>query len=98
MLPAMRRPVVLLLYMALFVGEVMWSAIVPLVPAFSNRFHLSTFEAGLLLASTSLAILLVSIPAGIVVDRIGARRLTIAAVVSPTIARPSQWYSPSERT
>ncbi len=86
MLPAMRRPVVLLLYMALFVGEVMWSAIVPLVPAFSNRFHLSTFEAGLLLASTSLAILLVSIPAGIVVDRIGARRLTIAAVVVMAVA------------
>jgi predicted MFS family arabinose efflux permease len=76
----MRRPVVLLLYLALFVGEVMWTAIVPLVPAFSQRFGLSAFQAGLLLASTSIAILLVSIPAGIVVDRLGARRMTIAAV------------------
>ena len=77
----MRRPVVLLLYAAVFVCEAMWSAIVPLVPAFALRFSLSPLQSGLLLASASVAILVVSIPAGMAGDRLGMRRVTLAAMV-----------------
>ncbi|HEY3763683.1 MAG TPA: MFS transporter [Gaiellales bacterium] len=77
----MRRPVVLLLYTAVFAGEVMWSAIVPLVPVFAHRFALSPLQSGVLLASASVAILVVSIPAGMLGERMGVRRVTLAAMV-----------------
>src|SRR5438105_12448986 len=86
MLRAMRRPVVAFLYLAILAGEAMWNAIVPLLPAFSERFSLSKVEAGVLLASTSLAILVVSIPAGVMGERFGARRLTLLAVALMAIA------------
>src|SRR5439155_1753297 len=63
-----------------FAGELMWNAIVPLVPAFSQRFGFSKLEGGELLASTSVAILLVSIPAGMLSERYGERRLTLVAM------------------
>ena len=82
----MRRPVVVFLYLAILVGESMWNAIVPLLPAFSERFALSKVEAGVLLASTSLAILIVSIPAGVLGERFGVRRLTLLAIVLMAVA------------
>jgi MFS family permease len=85
-----RRPVVLLLYAAVFVGEAMWSAIVPLVPAFALRFSLSPLQSGLLLASASVAILVVSIPAGMAGDRLGMRRVTLAAMVVLAVSDAGQ--------
>ena len=86
----MRRPVVLLLFAAVFVGEVMWSAIVPLVPAFAHRFALSPLQSGVLLASASVAILIVSIPAGMLGERLGARRVTLAAMAVLAVADAGQ--------
>jgi MFS family permease len=85
-----RRPVVLLLYAAVFAGEVMWSAIVPLVPAYAHRFALSPVQSGLLLASASVAILVVSVPAGIVGGRLGVRRVTLAAMAVLVVAAAGQ--------
>ena len=86
----MRRSVVLLLFTTVFVGEVMWSAIVPLVPAFAHRFSLSPLQSGVLLASASVAILLVSVPAGMIGERLGARRVTLAAVAVLAVADAGQ--------
>ena len=80
MLPIVRRPVVVLLFLAIFAGELMWHAIIPLVPVFSHRFGLSKLQGGELLASTSVAILLVSIPAGMLSERYGVRRLTLLSL------------------
>jgi MFS family permease len=85
-----RRPVVLLLYCAVFVGEAMWSAIVPLVPAFAHRFALSPLQSGVLLASASVAILIVSIPAGMLGERLGARRVTLMAMAVLAVAEAGQ--------
>jgi DHA1 family multidrug resistance protein-like MFS transporter len=71
----------LLLYLGIFVGEVVWTALVPLVPTYSQRFDLSKLEGGTLLASASVTILAVSIPASVLADRFGARRLTLAAML-----------------
>src|SRR5207244_2222309 len=46
MLRRVRRPLVVLLFLAIFAGEIMWHAIVPLIPEFSHRFGLSKFEGG----------------------------------------------------
>jgi len=71
----------LLLYLGIFVGEVMWMALVPLVPTYSQHYDLSKLESGMLLAAASVTILAVSIPATMLADRFGARRLTLAAML-----------------
>lgn len=86
MLLGVRRPLVVLLFLAIFAGELMWHAIVPLVPEFSHRFDLSKFQAGELLASTSVAILLVSVPAGMLSERFGVRRLTLISLATMAVA------------
>jgi MFS family permease len=70
---------ILLVYALILVGEFSWSAVVPLVPTFAEQLHLSQSAAGLLAGATGLAVLVVSIPAGMLADRYGARRLTLAS-------------------
>src|ERR1700733_1644126 len=67
------------MYALILVGEFSWSAVVPLVPTFASQLHLSQSAAGLLAGATGLAVLAVSIPAGMLADRYGARRLTLLA-------------------
>ncbi|MEO9175154.1 MAG: MFS transporter [Gaiellales bacterium] len=67
------------MYGLILVGELSWSALVPLVPSFAEQLHLSQATAGLLAGSTGLAVLVVAIPAGMLADRFGSRRLTLLA-------------------
>jgi predicted MFS family arabinose efflux permease len=86
----LRKPVVPLLLLTIFAGEAMWNAMVPLVPEYSQRFDLSKLQAGILLGSGSVAILLVSIPAGLLGERIGVRRVTLASVAVIAVADAAQ--------
>jgi len=54
-------------------------ALVPVLPVYAHRFGLSGFQQGTVLGATGLACLAVSVPAGTLSDRFGARRLTLAA-------------------
>ncbi len=81
----MRRGVVLLLYVAILVGEMSWSAVAPLLPSFADRFSLGDGRTGLILSVASLAILVVSIPAGAITRTIGARRLTVASAAAMAV-------------
>ncbi|MGH2915940.1 MAG: MFS transporter [Solirubrobacteraceae bacterium] len=78
-----RRPALgleLALAFALFlVAGIAQGAIVPLLPRFAQRFDLSGSQTALLLALPGLATLVVSVPAGLVADRFGARRTTMWA-------------------
>ena len=76
----------MLLFLAIFAGELMWHAIVPLIPEFSQRFGLTKLQGGELLASTSVAILLVSVPAGMLSERFGVRRLTLVSLAVMAVA------------
>ena len=87
---------ILLVYALILVGEFSWSAVVPLVPTFAQQLHLSQSTAGLLAGSTGLAVLAVALPAGMLADRYGARRLTLvsAALMSGSLlahAIPGFW-------
>ena len=75
------------MYALILVGEFSWSAVVPLVPTFAQQLHLSQSTAGLLAGSTGLAVLVVALPAGMLADRYGARRLTLvsAALMSGSL-------------
>jgi len=91
----MRRGVVLLLYAAILVGEMSWSAVAPLLPSFAERFTLTDSQTGPILSVASLAILVVSIPAGAIIRRIGARRLTIVSAATMTLGNVGIGLAPS---
>ena len=83
------------LYLLVALAELIHWAIVPLIPAFAARFSLSEVQSGALVASTGLATLVVSVPAGMLADRLGARRLTLWAGAAMTIAAFGQALAPS---
>ena len=78
--PAEIRLAVLISSLALL-DLVLWLAFVPLIPRWESEFGLSHTQSGVVLGAYSGAILVLSIPAGRLADRIGARRVTIAATL-----------------
>src|SRR3954447_9170273 len=54
-------------------------ALVPLIPTYTTRFDLSVFEAGLVVAAPAIAMLALSVPVGLLSDRVGPRVVTVAA-------------------
>ncbi len=69
------------IYVLIFLDEVALLCVVPLVPVYTHHLGLSKFEAGAYLSAASLAIVVASIPAGLLADRFGARRVTLAAIL-----------------
>jgi MFS family permease len=55
------------------------NAVIPLVPTYTTRFGLSVFAAGLLVGAPAFAMLVLSLPVGLLSDQVGARAVTIAA-------------------
>jgi predicted MFS family arabinose efflux permease len=90
------RLLVPLLHALLFVAAATQSAIVPLLPRLSHAYGLSPSAAALLLAAPGVATLAISLPAGAFADRLGARRVTIAATVlmcAAALAQAAPSYS-----
>src|SRR5258708_36185052 len=56
------------------------------MPTYAPRFGLSGFQQGMVLGAIGLATLAVSVPAGVLSDRFGARRLTLWAGLLMAIA------------
>jgi len=65
-------------------------ALVPVMPVYARRLGLSGFEQGMVLGATGLATLVVSVPAGALSDRFGARRLTLVAGLLMAAATAAQ--------
>ena len=63
-------------YGLLIAGDVPWSALFPLGPAYRDEFGLSATEVGILLAMFPVAVLVVSLPAGQLADRVGPLKVT----------------------
>src|SRR4249920_2167056 len=76
----MRRMFVLM-YALVFLDEIALLGLVPLLPGYTRAYDLSTTEAGALLSAAPFAIVIASIPAGRLSDRLGSRRVTLAAGV-----------------
>ena len=89
------RRAVLLVYALIFYTAALELAIVPLLPPLSEEFDLSTVEAGALLASMNVTVMLASIPLGQLSDRIGAHRMTVAAAALYALAAVGQGFSPT---
>ena len=71
-------------------------ALVPVMPVYAHRLGLSGFQQGMVLGATGLATLAVSVPAGTLSDRFGARRITLAA--SLLMAASASQHSPAVHT
>jgi DHA1 family solute carrier family 18 vesicular amine transporter 1/2 len=65
-------------------------ALVPVMPVYDRLLGLSGFQQGLVLGATGLASLVVSVPAGRLADRLGARRITLAAGLLMGVATLAQ--------
>jgi MFS family permease len=72
-------PFRLLMYGLILASATAQFALVPVMPVYAHRLGLSGFQQGLVLGATGLASLAVSVPAGTLSDRFGARRITLAA-------------------
>jgi predicted MFS family arabinose efflux permease len=79
-----------LLHALFFVAAATQSAIVPLLPRLNHVYGLSPSSDALLLAAPGLATLAVSMPAGAFADKLGARRVTVAATVLMAAAALAQ--------
>ena len=77
----MRSRLLLTVYGLILVSELTWSAMVPIVPDYARQLHLSTFATGVLVSATGAAVLVVAVPAGLLADRLGARRVAVCASV-----------------
>ena len=75
------RRTLLALYALILVGEIAWQSLVPLAPGLKESLGLDATRTGILLAATPLAIVAVSLPAGLATDRLGAAWLTVAATI-----------------
>jgi DHA1 family solute carrier family 18 vesicular amine transporter 1/2 len=84
------RRLVFLLYAFHFLVAADGNAVIPLVPTYTARFGLSVFDAGLIVAAPALAMLVLSLPVGLLSDRVGARAVTIAASALLTISALGQ--------
>ncbi len=73
----MRRPTVWLLFASIFVAELGWSGISPLLPEYQDRFALADAATGLVLSIAAVGILFVSLPASALSSRIAVRTLTV---------------------
>jgi len=65
-------------------------ALVPVMPVYDRLLGLSGLQQGLVLGATGLASLAVSVPAGTLSDRFGARRITLAAGAVMAVAMLAQ--------
>ena len=76
----MRLRVVLLIYLTLFVGDLSWTGITPLIPSYISTYSLGEVEGALVLSVASLGILAVSLPAGFITRWASPRTLTMGAM------------------
>lgn len=90
----MRMRVVILVYLALFVAELSWSGVTPLIPSYVEEYGLSDFQGGLVLSVASLGILIASIPASIVTRTISPRTLTLASMAVIAVAGMAMAVAP----
>lgn len=94
----MRLRVVVLVYIALFVGELSWSGVTPLIPSYVEKYDLTDFEGGLVLSIASLGILIASLPASAITQRVNPRTLTLISMAVIALAgfamavAPGYWF------
>ena len=81
-------------YGLLIAGDVLWSALFPLGPAYRDELGLSATEVGILLAVFPVAVLVVSLPAGQLADRVGPLKVTTLSAAILAAGAIGQAFAP----
>jgi predicted MFS family arabinose efflux permease len=68
-------------YGLIFTSGMVQSALAPLGPVYAQDLRLTHVQVGALFAASSATMLLTALPIGVVTDRLGARRLTVASAL-----------------
>jgi MFS family permease len=71
---------------------VLWFAVAPLLPFWERTLDMSKAQSGIVVGAFSAAVLVASVPAGRLADRIGPRRVTIGATLMFACAAPLHAY------
>ncbi len=79
----------------MFVDASLYLAVIPLLPRYVERFGLSTFEAGVVIAAYPISVPLVSLGCVVLVPRIGARRITLFSAALMSVATVIFAWAPS---
>jgi MFS family permease len=79
-------PVILLVSAVVFVDDVFFTAITPLLPHYVHAFGLTKAGAGLLVAAYPFGTLIASIPAGIVASRLGVRPAVVVGLTLMSVS------------
>jgi MFS family permease len=82
-------------YALALLSSLLQSAIAPLLPSYAHRYHLGGVQIAALLAGTAIAALVISLPAGALSDRFGARVLTLWSGWLIVVATVGQAFAPS---
>jgi len=77
-----RRRLLVVVSVTVFADTMLFSAIVPLLPALTEHYSLSKFEAGLLVGAYGAGAVIGGIPAGLLASRIGPKRTVIIGLVT----------------
>ncbi len=75
-----------------FFDLLLWFAIPPLLPGWEERLHMSKLQSGIVVGAYSAAVLVASVPAGRLADKVGPRRVTIAATLLFAATAPLHAY------
>jgi MFS family permease len=84
--------------LAMFIDAALYLAVLPLLPHYAHRFHLSTIGVAVVLAAYPLATPLVSLASIPLAPRIGGRRIALASGVVMTIATVIFAFAPNVET
>lgn len=79
----------------MFVDAALYLAVIPLLPRYVERFGLSTFEAGVVIAAYPVSVPLVSLGCVVLVPRIGAKRITVGSAALMSVATVIFAWAPS---
>jgi predicted MFS family arabinose efflux permease len=72
---------VLAIYVVIFVGELPYQALYPLLPTVAHDFNLSKLETSGLVAAPAIGVLAASLPVAAVAERVGARAVLLGASI-----------------
>jgi predicted MFS family arabinose efflux permease len=90
-----RRATVSLLFGAIFAAELGWAGISPLLPSFQDRYELTDVRTGLIVSVASMGILLVSLPASALTNRLSLRSLTLCSLIALALGNLGVGFSRS---
>ena len=83
---AYRNRALLVVALTIFVDAFIFGIIVPVLPIYSESLGFSSFQLGVIFSVYSVALLLLSIPIGIISDRYGKKRVMVAGMSGLAIA------------